>query len=510
MITIKKINKNSKKNIHNTINDSISFGIDFGTTYSLIATTISKETTIISDEENRILLPSIVNYSHSKPIVGWPAKNMVISDPINTITSIKRLIGHSLEEIKKLYPHLPYHFKKNKNNTVSFIINNHIISTINVSNQIFNKLKKRAVSLFNKKINGVVITVPANFNDIQRQEIKKSAELSGLNVLRLINEPTAAAIAYGLQLKEKGIIAIYDLGGGTFDISILNLDNNIFEVLSTSGSTNLGGDDIDYLLFNYIKNKIIPFQLNDISSEKELLNLAQSIKIQLSSKYYVTAAFKSHNFCITRMEFNNIIQPIISETLIICRNSLKAAKISINNVNFIVLVGGSTYIPAIRQHVTKYFKKSPLFSINPEQVVVVGAAIQANMLTKENKKNNIILLDVIPLSLGIEIMGNMVEKIIFKNTKLPISQTRQFTTFKDKQKSILIHILQGEGNLVHDCQSLSKFVLTEIPEKPAGKIIIIVKFQIDVSGLLTVTAKIKSTKIKKNILVNPIYKLNTL
>ncbi|XBC41786.1 MAG: Fe-S protein assembly chaperone HscA [Buchnera aphidicola (Kaburagia rhusicola rhusicola)] len=505
MITIRNCNKNSKINIDNS---TMSFGIDFGTTYSLIATTILDDIIIISDEKNRVLLPSIVNYNDVKPIVGWEAQKMIISDPINTITSIKRLIGRPLKEIKTLYPYLPYNFKNDKNNIVSFIINNTIIKTVDVSSQIFKTLKKRINSIFNKKISGIVITVPAHFNDIQRQEIKTSAQLAHLNVLRLLNEPTAAAIAYGLHLNKKGTIAIYDLGGGTFDISILNLNENIFEVLSTSGNTNLGGEDIDYALLNYIKNKIISFHSEDISLNKELLHLAQSIKIQLSSKHYVTATFKSHNFCITRMEFNNIIQPIVLKTLAICKHTLKAANTLVENIDHIILVGGSTYIPTIRQHVMKYFKKTPLFSINPDQVVAIGAAIQANMLTQKNKKNNVILLDVVPLSLGIEVMGNVVEKIIFKNTKIPISQTREFTTFKDKQKSILIHILQGEKNLVKDCESLSKFVLTGIPEKPAGKIIIIVKFQIDVDGLLSVTAKIKSTNIEKNILIKSTYGLN--
>ncbi|XBC37673.1 MAG: Hsp70 family protein [Buchnera aphidicola (Meitanaphis microgallis)] len=501
MITIKTFNKYSKITTHH---ETMFFGIDFGTTYSLIATVILNEIIIISDDKNRVLLPSVVNYGSSKPIIGWAAQNMTINDPVNTITSIKRLIGLSLKEIKKLYPHLPYNFKNNKNNNVSFITNNDIINTVDISSQIFNILKDRVISLFNTKIGGVVITVPANFNDMQRQEIKKSAQLVDLNVLRLLNEPTAAAIAYGLHLKNKGTIAIYDFGGGTFDISILNLDKRIFEVLSTSGSANLGGDDIDYLLYNYIKNKIIPFDIYNLSSDKKLLNLSRSIKIELSYRHYVTATFKSHNFCITRMEFNNVIRPIILKTLNICKDALNIAKISINNINHVILVGGSTYIPIVRHYVKKFFKQLPLYSINPDQVVVIGAAIQANMLTKKNKINNIILLDVVSQSLGIEIMGNMVEKIIFKNTKIPISQTREFTTFKDKQKSILIHILQGEKNLVNECKSLSKFILKDIPEKPAGKIIVIVKFQIDVNGLLSVTAKIKSTKIKKNITVNPI------
>ncbi|QCI23551.1 Hsp70 family protein [Buchnera aphidicola] len=504
MITIKRINKNSQKFITQE-NDIISFGIDFGTTYSLIATANLTDVAIISDSKNRALLPSIVNYSFSKPIVGWKARNMSVNDPINTITSIKRFIGSSLKEIKKLYPDLPYNFKSNTSDTVEFIINNTVLNTIDISSQIFNTLKNRIITLFGQKINRVVITVPANFNDTQRQEIKKSAQLANLNVLRLLNEPTAAAIAYGLHLKKKGIIAIYDLGGGTFDISILNLHNRVFEVLSTSGSMNLGGDDIDYLLLKYIKNKIIPLHSDDLSLQKELLNLAQSIKIQLSFKHYVTTIFKSHSFCITRMEFNNVIQPIVLKTLNICKHVIHDAKISIENIDHVILVGGSTYIPIIRQRVMEYFKKNPLFSINPDEVVVAGSAIQANMLTKKNKVNNIILLDVISQSLGIEVMGNIVEKIIYKNTKIPISQTREFTTFKDNQKSILIHIVQGEESSVFKCKSLSRFVLKNIPEKPAGKVIVIVKFQIDVDGLLSITAKIKSTKIEQKIFIDSNY-----
>ncbi|XBC44373.1 MAG: Hsp70 family protein [Buchnera aphidicola (Schlechtendalia peitan)] len=501
MITIKIANNTKiKKNSNIT-----SFGIDFGTTYSLITTTILQNIIIISDDKNRVLLPSIVNYSSSKPITGWHAQNLIENDPINTITSVKRLIGKSLEEIKQLFPYLPYKFHKNEDNTISFIINNSLISPVNVSSQIFIALKNRAITLFKKEINKVVITVPSHFNDLQRQKIKKAAKIADLSVLRLLNEPTSAAIAYGLHLQKKGIIAIYDLGGGTFDISILNINNNIFEVLSTSGSTNLGGDDIDYLLLRYISNKIKSLNLNDLSLHKKLLDFAKFIKIQLSFKHYISTQFQSHNFYITRKEFNIIIKPIVLKTLNICKNALKSANILIDDVNFIILVGGSTYIPFIRQYVMEYFKKPPLYSINPDQVVAIGAAIQANMLTKKNKKNNILLLDVVSLSLGIEVMGNIVEKIIFKNTKIPISQTREFTTFKDKQKSILIHVLQGEEKLVKNCQSLSKFVLSNIPEKPAGEVIVVVTFQIDIDGLLSITAKIKSTDIKKSISINSVY-----
>ncbi|XBC40254.1 MAG: Fe-S protein assembly chaperone HscA [Buchnera aphidicola (Nurudea ibofushi)] len=499
MIIIEKTNQN----LNIGKNSTISFGIDFGTTYSLIATTISQNVFIISDNKNRALLPSVVNYSNfSKPIVGWNAKKLITSDPINTITSVKRLIGRSLKEIKELFPNLPYNFKNNKDNTISFIINNSLISTSEISSKILNELKNRVMSVYKQEISGVVITVPAHFNDIQRQEIKKSAQLINLNVLRLLNEPTAAAIAYGLHLKKKGIFVIYDLGGGTFDVSILNLSKNVFEVLSTSGSTNLGGDDIDYLLSNYINSKVLSLNSKNISTQIGLLDLAKKIKIKLSSEYYVKTVFKSYSFCITRMEFNNIIKPIILKTLKICKNALQDAKVSIENIDHVILVGGSTYIPIIQNDVMKYFKKLPLHSINPDQVVAVGASIQADMLTKKNKKNNIILLDVVPLSLGIEIIGNIVEKVIFRNTKIPIAQTREFTTFKDNQKSILIHVLQGEETLVKNCKSLSKFVLKDIPQKLAGKIIVLVTFQIDVDGLLSITAKIKSTKIEKSICIN--------
>lgn len=507
MTIIKKIKYNSKKNINKK---TMYFGIDFGTTYSLIATTFLKNILIITDKENRELLPSIVNYSFPRPVVGWNAKNKILYDPANTITSVKRLIGLSLKEIKQLYPYLPYNFKEIEKKNVSFVVKNSTINVIDVSSQIFRILKRRVVSLFKKDIEGVVITVPAHFNDIQRHNIKKIAQLENLHVLRLLNEPTAAAIAYGMHLKNKGIIIIYDLGGGTFDVSILSLNKHVFEVLSTAGSTHLGGDDIDYLLLNYIKNKFLSFNSNDFLLEQELLNLAKTIKIKLSFENCVSVKFKSQKLQITQVEFNNLIQPIIVKTLNICQSALKSANISIKNVDHVILVGGSTYIPIIRRYVEEYFKQSSLFSINPDQVVAVGAAIQANMLTQKNTKNNILLLDVVPLSLGIEIMGGVVEKIIFKNTKIPISQTREFTTFKDNQESILIHVLQGEENTVKKCKSLFKFVLSNIPKKPAGKTIVIVKFQIDVNGILSIIAKIKSTNIKKKISINSIYKLNEL
>ncbi|XBC39744.1 MAG: Fe-S protein assembly chaperone HscA [Buchnera aphidicola (Chaetogeoica yunlongensis)] len=502
MITLNKINK--KNNTFKKISE-LSIGIDFGTTYSLVSTVIKNNVYIITDKYNRALLPSIVNYSiPNKTLVGWQAENMVINDPINTIISVKRLIGYSYTEIKKLYPNLPYHLKNNTNNTLSFITNNGKKNIVEVCSQIFMTLRNRVISTFNQEFKNTVITVPAHFDEKQRQEIKKSAELCKLNVIRLINEPTAAAISYGLYSKKNKTIAVYDLGGGTFDISILKLHEGIFEVLATSGNIHLGGDDFDQLLIDYIlkKTNLLNTEINNFTQRK-LLHLAKSIKIKLTSIDCIKFQLNDQKFYkITRLEFNSIIEPLILKTLRICQKVLHDANIDLKNIEEIILVGGSTYIPILRKKIADFFQKEPLSSINPDQVVVAGAAIQANMLTCNNNKNNFILLDVVSLSLGIEVIGETVEKIILKNTKLPTSKTKIFTTFKDGQKTILIHVVQGEKELVKDCRSLSRFVLKNIPSKPAGKIIIVVNFQIDVNGLLSVMAKIKSTKIKQKITVN--------
>ncbi|AHG59809.1 Fe-S protein assembly chaperone HscA [Buchnera aphidicola] len=483
-------------------NEKLFLGIDLGTTYSLAATVKKEEIIFLLDNKKRYLLPSVVHYKKNITSVGWSALDHVINDPLNTITSVKRLLGRSIEFIKKEFPILPYLINKDENGGVLFHTNAGLVSPIEVSSEILKCLKKRALFIFDQEIDSTIITVPAYFNNIQKIAVKKAAFLAKINLIRLLNEPTAAAIAYGLQTHKKGIIIVYDLGGGTFDVSILKLNKEIFEVLATSGDSNLGGDDFDSALADYIfKKSNVSDKCNDFF-QSLLLQTAKKTKLKLTKYHKVKVHFFDWKGYITRDEFNGIIINLVRKTLLICSDLIKETNLSVEKIEQVIMVGGSTRVPLVFKEVSNFFKKLPLNSINPDQVVAIGAAMQANMLINKNIKNKTLLLDVMPLSLGIEVMGGFVEKIILRNSSIPISKTKEFTTYKDNQTSILIHILQGERELVQDCISLSRFVLKNIKPQKAGLVRILVTFQVDTDGLINVKVLDKSSNKEKNIQID--------